>query len=141
MFSLVCPRPVVRTNFRQRRFSSATFLTAILIAAVTLATTACSTLSASGTPSIATVPIAMSANFPAAIVGTSYNSVISVNGGIAPYTFLIRTGTLPPGLKLSASTGSISGMPSTVGNYKFTVAVTDKNADAEGVKEIGRAHV
>jgi len=60
--------------------------------------------------------------------------VISVNGGIAPYTFLIRSGTLPPGLRLSASTGSISGMPSTVGNYKFTVAVTDKNADAEGVK-------
>lgn len=134
MFSLVCPPPSAHFNFRQNRFSSGNLLSAILVVAVTLATTACSTLNASGTPSIATEPIAMSANFPAAIIGTSYNAVINVNGGVAPYTFVTRSGHLPPGLILSVSSGSISGMPKTAGSYNFTIAVTDKNAAAEGVK-------
>ena len=76
----------------------------------------------------------MSANFPMAIVGTSYNAVISVNGGIAPYTFVTRNGALPPGLSLNASTGAIFGMPKTAGSFNFTIGVTDKNSAAEGAK-------
>lgn len=135
MSGLVCsPRSSVHCSFSQNQFSSAFFLVLISVIAVTLVATGCSSMNASGSPSIATVPIAMSANFPPAVIGASYNAVISVNGGIAPYTFVTRSGALPPGLRLSASTGSISGMPSTAGTYNFTIGVTDKNAAAEGVK-------
>ena len=134
MFSLATPRSSVRPHFLQNRYSSAILLSSILVLTLVLATTGCSTVNASGTPSIATVPIAMSANLPMAIVGTSYNAVISVNGGIAPYTFLTRNGALPPGLSLNASTGAIFGMPKTAGSFNFTIGVTDKNGAAEGVK-------
>ena len=134
MFNLVSPRSSVRSSFVQNRYSSTGFLTLILIVSLVLATTACSTLNASGTPSIATEPIAMSATFPTATVGNSYNAVISVNGGNAPYTFQTRSGSLPPGLSLNSSTGTVFGMPNTAGSFTFTIAVTDKNAAAEGVK-------
>ena len=134
MFSLVSPRSSVRSNFLQNRFSSEFILAVVSVVTIALVATGCSTLQASGTPSIATEPIAMSAAFPTAIVGTSYDAVISVNGGIAPYTFVTRSGQLPPGLRLSASTGSISGMPSAAGTYNFTIGVTDKNSAAEGAK-------
>src|SRR5215469_12734041 len=134
MFSLESPRSGVRPIFLQNRYSSGILLSSILVLTVVLATTACSTLNASGTPSIATEPIAMSANLPMAVVGTSYNAIISVSGGIAPYTFVTRNGTLPPGLSLNASTGAIFGMPKTVGSFNFTIGVTDKNSAAEGAK-------
>ena len=46
-------------------------------------------------------------------------------GGHAPVTWTVGTGTLPPGLTLNATTGILSGRPTTVGNYAFTVRVTD----------------
>ena len=134
MFNLVSPRSSVRSNFLQNRYSSTVFLTVIIILSLVLATTACSTLNASGAPSIATEPIAMSATFPTATVGNSYNAVISVNGGIAPYTFQTRSGSLPPGLSLNSSTGAVFGMPKAAGSFTFRIAVTDKNAAAEGAK-------
>lgn len=134
MFSLVSPRSSVRSNCVQNRNSSTVLLSGIFLLSLALATTACSTLNASGSPSIATEPIAMSATFPVATIGDSYNSVISVNGGIAPYTFQTRSGFLPPGLSLNSSTGAVFGMPKTAGSFTFTIAVTDKNAAAEGVK-------
>jgi len=91
-------------------------------------------LSASGSPSIAIEPIAMSASFPGATVGTAYNAVISVSGGVAPYHFGTRAGTLPPGLALNATTGTLSGTPKLIGRFSFTISVTDKDNMAEGVK-------
>ena len=134
MFSLVSPRSSVRSNFLQNRNSSTVLLASIFIVSLVLATTACSTLNASGSPSIATEPIAMSATFPTATIGNSYNAVISVNGGIAPYSFHTRRGFLPPGLSLNSSTGAVFGTPRSAGSFRFTIAVTDKNAAAEGVK-------
>lgn len=49
----------------------------------------------------------------------------TVNGGKAPLTFSISAGSLPPGLKLTASSGQISGTPTTTGTYNFTLTVTD----------------
>src|SRR5713226_2594964 len=46
--------------------------------------------------------ITVSATLPAATVGTSYNAVVSVSGGTAPYQFAIGWGVLPPGLTLNA---------------------------------------
>jgi hypothetical protein len=65
---------------------------------------------------------------PEASAGVLYSTVISGSGGTAPYAFVLNTGSaLPPGLTLS-SNGTITGLPSAVGSYNFTIKVTDGNA-------------
>jgi uncharacterized protein (TIGR03437 family) len=70
---------------------------------------------------------------PSGMVGVNYPSTnaaagpsalaILAGGGTSPYTYSYA-GLLPPGLNLS-STGSLSGMPTLVGTFTFTVVVTD----------------
>jgi hypothetical protein len=54
----------------------------------------------------------------------AYSQTLSATGGVAPYTWSILSGALPPGLALS-SAGAIAGTPATVGAYSFTVQVLD----------------
>src|SRR6202044_201541 len=56
-----------------------------------------------------------------ATVGVAYNASPSVSGGAAPYAFSIVDGSLPPGLVLNPSTGSITGIPSASGTFSFTL--------------------
>ncbi|MFD0130196.1 MULTISPECIES: putative Ig domain-containing protein [Streptomyces] len=49
----------------------------------------------------------------------------TASGGEAPYVFTLVGGTLPTGLALSTG-GALSGTPSALGNYTFTIRVTDK---------------
>ena len=58
-------------------------------------------------------------------VGVCYSSALKVNGGTAPYSFVIVTNSLPPGLKLNSSNGSITGTPTTAGVFTFSAQVTD----------------
>ena len=58
-----------------------------------------------------------------ATVGVAYNAVSSVSGGTGPYLFNITAGSLPPGLVLNPSTGSITGTPSVAGTYNFVIYV------------------
>jgi hypothetical protein len=55
----------------------------------------------------------------------SYSQTLRATGGITPYTWSVAAGSLPPGLALNASTGVISGKPTTLGKYNFTVRVRD----------------
>ncbi|MFN7970763.1 MAG: putative Ig domain-containing protein [Acidobacteriota bacterium] len=64
------------------------------------------------------------ATLPSGTVGTGYSQTITASGGTAPYTFAVTAGTLPAGLAL-ASGGVLSGVPSAVGTYNFTVTATD----------------
>jgi large repetitive protein len=60
-----------------------------------------------------------------------YSTGISVQGGVAPYSWLVVAGQLPPGLVLGSSNGSIvaiSGTPTAVGTWNFTIQVTDSNS-------------
>ena len=65
------------------------------------------------------------ANLDLALVGFSVNVDLSptVKNGTAPYTFTHAGGTLPPGLYVSGST--LSGTPTAVGDYSFSLSVTD----------------
>jgi len=59
--------------------------------------------------------------------GTAYSQVITGSGGLAPYSFAVSSGSLPPGLSLSAS-GTLSGTPTSTGTYTFTVTATDADS-------------
>jgi hypothetical protein len=57
--------------------------------------------------------------------GKTVRVKLAVSGGNAPYTFRVSGGSLPPGLKLNAINGNISGTPTTPGSFRFQVQVTD----------------
>lgn len=57
--------------------------------------------------------------------GSPYNFPLAASGGVPPLTWSITAGSLPPGLVLNATTGQISGTPTTQGPFPFTVEVTD----------------
>jgi YVTN family beta-propeller protein len=62
-------------------------------------------------------------------VGVAYSSALYAGGGVAPYTFSIISGLLPPGLSLNSSTGAITGTPTTQGTYKVTAQVVDSKGN------------
>ncbi len=66
-----------------------------------------------------------------ATVGVTYTSKLTVSGGKAAYTFSILSGSLPPGMTLNTTTGTISGSPTTSGTYTFTSKVVDANGNTD----------
>ena len=55
---------------------------------------------------------------------TPYSATLSATGGVAPYNWTVKSGTLPAGLSLSAA-GVIAGTPTTAGAANVTVQVSD----------------
>jgi hypothetical protein len=62
-----------------------------------------------------------------AIVGQNYTLPLAATGGQSPYTWQLVKGELPPGLRLQSHKGAIVGVPTTAGEYHFTVSVGDSN--------------
>jgi len=71
---------------------------------------------------------------PAGTVDATYNGLINATGGAAPLTFMLKSGTLPPGLSLNNRTGQITGVPIDESGgaagfypkaYGFTIQVQD----------------
>ena len=60
-----------------------------------------------------------------AYVNEDYTFDFVVTGGLAPYAFEVRSGQLPPGLSLA--NGSLSGTPTTEGEFSFSLQVSDAN--------------
>jgi phosphodiesterase/alkaline phosphatase D-like protein len=61
-----------------------------------------------------------------AVVGTpGYSQTLVGTGGEAPYAWTLKSGFLPPGLRLDGVQGLIYGTPSSVGTYTFTIALDD----------------
>lgn len=71
-------------------------------------------------------PVAITTtSLPDAPLGQAYSALLVAEGGIAPYTFSVRSGSLPPGLSLAADgriTGTPTGSPATA---TFTVEAVD----------------
>jgi hypothetical protein len=62
---------------------------------------------------------------PNGIVNEAYYTQLNVLGGNGVYTWKTLSGSLPPGLILSVSAGTISGTPSQSGTYSITIQVQD----------------
>lgn len=60
-----------------------------------------------------------------AYLNEDYTFDFVVQGGLAPYSFKLRDGALPPGVTLE--NGTLSGTPTKVGRYTFTLMVSDAN--------------
>ncbi len=67
-------------------------------------------------------------SLPYGNVGTPYNQTLTATGGTGPYTWSMGPGFssfLPPGLLLNATTGVLSGTPSSGGLFAFAIVATD----------------
>jgi len=76
-------------------------------------------------------PVIVTNSLPEGIQSAPYSAPLMVTGGQTPYSWSISEGTLPAGLTLAASTGVISGTPTSVGTSAFTVRVTDGNSQGD----------
>jgi len=94
----------------------------------TVSATATGGLSATKTFSLTvTTPISITtAALPGAITGVAYNQTLASAGGSAPRTWTVSSGALPAGLSLSTA-GVISGTPTALGPFSFTVQVAAGN--------------
>lgn len=68
-------------------------------------------------------------SLPQGTVGIAYpNTTLQASSGTPPYSWSLTNGTtLPPGLSLS-SAGVISGTPTAMGSFPFSVEVTDSSS-------------
>ena len=67
---------------------------------------------------------------PNGMFGTSYSqTIVTATGGVSgPFTYLVTSGALPPGLTLEPD-GTLSGTPTQVGTFSFTITATDSDND------------
>jgi len=80
--------------------------------------------------------ITLSCPVSSGTVGVSYSSALVATGGVPGYTFSIIVGGLPPVLMLNASTGAITGTPTTAGPFNFTAKVVDSTGTSAGTTTI-----
>jgi hypothetical protein len=69
-------------------------------------------------------------SLPDGTVGTAYSQTLQAAGGVPPLTWAVSSGTLPTGLTLNASSGTISGTPTASGSSTFTVSASYTPAGA-----------
>ncbi|MFN7971749.1 MAG: putative Ig domain-containing protein [Acidobacteriota bacterium] len=72
-------------------------------------------------PTLTIVPPAL----PGATTGSPYSATIQAQGGAAPYTYAVTSGSLPPGLSLNGASGVLSGVPIASGTFACTITATD----------------
>ncbi len=60
-------------------------------------------------------------------VDLPYSQTLGVTGGSLPRRWSLRSGNLPPGLGMDATSGAVSGMPTAPGTFAFEAQVTDNS--------------
>jgi hypothetical protein len=78
-------------------------------------------------PAAAGAPVIFELSLPNGAINVAYSATVHVSRGTgnSPFTWSIASGSLPAGLSLDGTTGTISGTPTTLGTVSFTVQATD----------------
>jgi hypothetical protein len=71
------------------------------------------------------------ATLPGGTDGSAYSQNLTAAGGTGPHTFAVTLGSLPAGLSLSAA-GALTGTPTAVGEFTFTITATDTTTNCTG---------
>jgi len=68
-------------------------------------------------------------SLPQGFTNTTYTASLGAKGGVLPLTWSVVGGgnTVAPGLTLNPTTGQITGVPTTVGTFSFSVTVKDSS--------------
>lgn len=74
---------------------------------------------------VSPLPLTSGAPISPAPINEPYHSQIPASSGTPPYSWTITSGSLPPGLTLNASTGSIDGTPTQNGTFNFVAQISD----------------
>jgi glucose/arabinose dehydrogenase len=67
-------------------------------------------------------------SLPNGEINIFYEGNVVVWGGLPPYQFSLVNGELPSGVNLDTASGRISGVPTTTGEYNFTILVSDSQS-------------
>jgi hypothetical protein len=77
-------------------------------------------------------PLSISTSaLPGTRVGSRYDTTLTAADAWGSYTWSLKSGRVPAGLKLNAETGVISGRPKNTRTYRFTVRVTGPGDPAQ----------
>ncbi|HEY4932669.1 MAG TPA: Ig domain-containing protein [Terriglobales bacterium] len=88
---------------------------------------------ATGKPPAPVLPLVINPlPLPTAVISVPYSATLTSVGGVGPFTWAMASGTLPPGLTISAG-GVISGTPTVLGATTFKVQVTDSQTPTAAV--------
>jgi len=66
------------------------------------------------------------AALPTGFVNAAYSATISAGGGNAPYSFALKSGTLPSGISFNATTGLLSGIPLATASTTLVIEAADE---------------
>lgn len=67
----------------------------------------------------------LTASLPNGAPNKAYSATLSASGGTAPYNWSVVAGSLPDGVSLTASTGAVSGRPTSTSSATITFQVAD----------------
>lgn len=88
-------------------------------------------------PVVSNPPVWPGFTFPDAVVNNTYSQSWDLTPAAAPTSYSIVAGALPPGLSLASVTGSdqgsVTGIPTVVGSYTFTIRATNTYGTADKV--------
>jgi hypothetical protein len=94
-------------------------------------------LRAEASPQNQTAPTARVVIDTTSLPGTYRRSVYSqrlqAHGGSLPYHWRVEKGELPPGVKLEDD-GTLHGSPEAIGEFRFTISVTDNSLPPQAVQ-------
>ena len=80
------------------------------------------------------VPTIFTQEMPIGQVGINYTKSIYGKSSGLRFTYAVESGALPDGLAITTNTGEIKGMPTTAGNFNFSIKVN--NANGSEVKKL-----
>ena len=72
---------------------------------------------------VVAAPVIAAPSLPPAVVGSVFAAPVRIVGGLAPYSWSVRRGMLPPGVTISS--GTLSGTPTAAGTYAVDIVARD----------------